>query len=118
MRRDCIQILVACTILSMGRPAIRAAEFAGGKGEPNDPYLIATAEQLIAIGSDSSLLSKHFLMVHDVDLDPNLSAAYAFDQAVIGGGFRVTVRRSTWVEELSFRWGIRASGRGRIRLRV
>ena len=30
----------------------------------------------------------------------------------------VTVRRSTWVEELSFRWGIRASGRGRIRLRV
>ncbi len=29
-----------------------AYEFAGGTGEPSDPYQIATAGQLISIGSD------------------------------------------------------------------
>ena len=35
--------------------------FAGGTGEPNDPYQIATADQLISIGSDPNLLDKHYL---------------------------------------------------------
>ena len=46
--------------------------FAGGTGEPNDPYQIATAEQLTSIGSDPNLLDKHFVLVADIDLDPNL----------------------------------------------
>ena len=33
-----------------------AYDFAGGTGEPNDPYQIATAEQLCSIGSDPNLL--------------------------------------------------------------
>jgi hypothetical protein len=85
MRRNHITFLLVLVIAST--PAIRAVEFAGGTGEPNDPYLIATAEQLISIGSDPSLLDRHFLLTNDIDLDPNLSAAYAFDQAVIGGSF-------------------------------
>ncbi|RPJ32894.1 MAG: hypothetical protein EHM35_11060, partial [Planctomycetaceae bacterium] len=58
-------------------------QFAGGTGEPNDPYQIATAEQLISIGSDPNLLDKHFILLNDIDLDPNLPGGRAFTQAVI-----------------------------------
>ncbi|MEN6575685.1 MAG: GLUG motif-containing protein [Phycisphaerales bacterium] len=61
----------------------RAVEFAGGTGEPNDPYQIATAEQLCSIGSDPNLLSRHFVLVNDIDLDPNLPGGRVFDTAVI-----------------------------------
>lgn len=57
--------------------------FAGGRGEPNDPYRIATAEQLISIGSDPNLLDKHFVLLNDIDLDPNLPGGRVFVHAVI-----------------------------------
>ncbi len=60
-----------------------ASQFAGGTGEPNDPYQIATAEQLIAIGADPNLLDKHFVLIADIDLDPNLPGGRVFDNAVI-----------------------------------
>ncbi|MHC4460525.1 MAG: GLUG motif-containing protein [Planctomycetota bacterium] len=40
----------------------------GGTGEPNDPYLIYTAEQMNAIGADSNGWDKHFLLCADIDL--------------------------------------------------
>jgi hypothetical protein len=51
-------------------PACNAASFAGGTGEPNDPYQVATAEDLASIGSDPNLLYKHFhfVLVADIDL--------------------------------------------------
>ena len=58
-------ILLVC--LTLQSVAV-CAEFAGGTGEPNDPYQIATAEQLIAVNSDPNLMSKHFLLVDDIDL--------------------------------------------------
>jgi hypothetical protein len=61
----------------------KGTEFAGGTGEPADPYRIATVEQLVSIGDDADLLSKHFLLVEDLDLDPNPPAADGFDGAVI-----------------------------------
>jgi hypothetical protein len=61
----------------------RAVEFAGGTGEPNDPYQIATAEQLIAMGRDSSLRDKHFVLVADLDLDPNLPGGKYFHEAIL-----------------------------------
>ncbi|MCF7976138.1 MAG: hypothetical protein K9N55_20130 [Phycisphaerae bacterium] len=60
-----------------------AYDFAGGTGEPNAPYQIATAQQLCAIGSDANLLDKHFVLVNDIDLDPNLPGGQVFDRAVI-----------------------------------
>jgi hypothetical protein len=60
-----------------------AAEFAGGTGELNDPYQIATAAQLISIGDDPNLLNKHFELVNDIDLDPNLPSGKVFTKAVI-----------------------------------
>jgi hypothetical protein len=59
------------------------AKFAGGTGQPNDPYQIATAEQLISIGSDPGLLDKHFVLLNDIDLDPNLPGGRIFSRAVI-----------------------------------
>jgi len=58
-------------------------DFAGGTGEPNDPYQIATAGQLISIGADPNLLDKSFILIADIDLDPNLPGRQIFTQAVI-----------------------------------
>jgi hypothetical protein len=44
-----------------------AVEFAGGTGEPNDPYQIATAEQLLAVGGVDSD-GKHYLLTASIDL--------------------------------------------------
>jgi hypothetical protein len=60
-------IIVICLVIKQSL----AIEFAGGTGEPNNPYQIATAEQLQAIG-DSTLEDKCFILVADIDLDPNL----------------------------------------------
>jgi hypothetical protein len=62
-------------------------EFAGGTGEPNDPFQIATAEQLISIGSDPNLLDKHFILINNIDLDPNLPGGLIFNRSVIASGF-------------------------------
>ncbi|MEN6425181.1 MAG: GLUG motif-containing protein [Phycisphaerales bacterium] len=60
-----------------------AVEFAGGTGESNDPYQIATAEQLRSIGSVATLLDKHYILVHDIDLAPGLPGGKVFSRAVI-----------------------------------
>ncbi len=69
-----------------------AVEFAGGTGDPNNPYQIATADQLIAIGSDPTLLDKHYILIADIDLDSKVPGGVIFNQAVIGqsGGHSFT----------------------------
>jgi hypothetical protein len=64
-----------------------AVEFAGGTGEPNDPYQIATTKQLIRIGDDPNLLDKYYVLINDIDMDPNLPGGQVFDQPVIAGNF-------------------------------
>ena len=61
----------------------RPHHFAGGAGTPIDPYQIATIEQLISIGADPNLLDKHFILLNDIDLDPNLPGGRIFTKAVI-----------------------------------
>ncbi len=62
---------------------LAAAQFAGGTGTADDPYQIATAEQLRSIGSDPGLLDKQFVLIADIDLDPNLPGGKVFDRAVV-----------------------------------
>lgn len=62
---------------------VQAQPFAGGTGEAGDPYRIAAAEQLLAIETDPSFLEKCFVLVADIDLDPNLPGGRAFDAALI-----------------------------------
>lgn len=44
------------------------AQYGGGTGEPDDPYLIYTAEQMNAIGADRQDWDKHFKLMADIDL--------------------------------------------------
>jgi len=44
------------------------AKYGGGTGEPNDPYLIYTAEQLNTIGLNQEDADKHFKLMADIDL--------------------------------------------------
>ena len=78
MKRAMISIM--CLIVQSSALSV---DFAGGTGEPNDPYQIATAEQLIAIGSDPNLLDKSFILMADIDLDPDLPGGRVFDDALI-----------------------------------
>ena len=43
-------------------------EFSGGSGEPNDPYLIVTAEDLNRIGHNPRLMGANFKLINDIDL--------------------------------------------------
>ena len=64
---------------------IKVLVFSGGTGEPNDPYQIAAAVQLVSFSSADfpHLLDKCFVLVNDIDLDPNLPGGQVFERAVI-----------------------------------
>ncbi len=68
-------------VLFIGMPA--QAKYAGGTGEPNDPYQIATASDLMLLGESPEDYDKHFILTADIDLDPNLPGGKVFDEAVI-----------------------------------
>jgi hypothetical protein len=59
------------------------AKYSGGAGESNDPYQIATAEDLMLLGESNEDYGKHFILTADIDLDPNLDGHRIFDRAVI-----------------------------------
>ncbi len=56
---------------------------AGGSGTAQDPYLIATARQLMALDQHPRLMDQHFQLISDIDLDPNLPGRRIFARAVI-----------------------------------
>ena len=58
-------------------------KYSGGSGTSDDPYQIATAADLIALGETPEDYDKHFILTADIDLDPNLPGRKVFDGAVI-----------------------------------
>ncbi|MBN1509332.1 MAG: hypothetical protein JW955_20975 [Sedimentisphaerales bacterium] len=68
--------LVTLIVCLLALPA--NAQYSGGTGEPNDPYQIATASDLIALGSEPNDYDRHFLLTADIDL-----AGHVFGRAVI-----------------------------------
>lgn len=57
--------------------AVRAhAQYAGGGGTENNPYLIQTAEQLNNIGATPGHWNKHFKLIADIDMGEPNQAAY------------------------------------------
>ena len=58
------------------------AQYGGGTGEPNDPYLIYTPEQMNAIGAEPNDWDKHFKLMADIDL----SGYTGTDFNIIGNG--------------------------------
>jgi hypothetical protein len=61
------------TICSLSFPAY--AQYGGGRGEPNDPYLIYTAEQMNAIGANPEDWDKHFKLMENIDLSGYVGGA-------------------------------------------
>jgi hypothetical protein len=61
----------------------RLRKYGGGSGTADDPYQIATAADLIALGETLEDYDKHFILTADIDLDPNLPDRKVFDKAVI-----------------------------------
>ena len=59
------------------------SKYAGGTGEPNDPYQIATVEDLMLLGDSPADYDKHFILTADIDLDPNLPGGKIFNKGVI-----------------------------------
>jgi hypothetical protein len=52
------------------------AKYGGGSGEPNDPYLIYTAEQMNEIGLQEEDQHKHFKLMADIDLSAYSGTAF------------------------------------------
>jgi len=74
-------IAVALFLLTIATTA--TAKYAGGSGTADDPYQIATAEDLIVLGESPGDYDKHFILTDDIDLDPNLPGRKVFNKAVI-----------------------------------
>ncbi|NLZ05277.1 MAG: hypothetical protein GXY19_08905 [Phycisphaerae bacterium] len=69
-----IAVVVWSLVVAFGLSA--RAQYGGGTGEPNDPYLIYTPEQLNAIGADPNDWSKHFKLMADLDLSAYTGTQY------------------------------------------
>ena len=67
-----IPLLIAVCFVSF--PA--QAQYGGGIGEPNDPYLIYTAEQMNAIGAEPNDWDMHFKLMADIDLSAYTGTAF------------------------------------------
>ncbi|HNY76642.1 MAG: GLUG motif-containing protein [Sedimentisphaerales bacterium] len=72
-----------CALAASGK------DYSGGTGEPNDPYLIATPQDLINLGQNPDHYDKHFRLTSEIDL-----SAYTFDRAVIAPDNR----RPGWID--------------------
>ena len=62
---------------------VQASTYSGGSGEPNDPYKIATAQDLIDLGNEPNDYNKNFILISDIDMDPNVTGIAAYTTAVI-----------------------------------
>ena len=67
--------------------AVATKKYAGGIGESDNPYQIATAEDLITLGETPEDYDKNFVLTADIDLDPNLPGRKVFHRAVIAQDF-------------------------------
>ncbi len=83
--------LATSLCVMLGSSSVLGVFFAGGTGDPNDPYQIATAQQLLSIGSNPTLLNKCFVLTADLDLDPNLPGGQVFNRAVIAPDVNATL---------------------------
>ncbi len=78
------------------------AKYGGGSGTAEDPYQIATAADLIALGETPEDYDKHFILTADIDL-----AGQVFDEAVIAPD---TDKRTDWFQGSPFTGVFDANG--------
>ena len=62
-------------------------QYSSGTGTPEDPYQIATAQDLVELGNDPNDCDKHFILTADIDL-----SGVTFKQAVIASDTEPSTR--------------------------
>jgi hypothetical protein len=70
--------VVLLFILVFASSNLSLGKYSGGTGEPNDPYLIATPEDLNSVGQHPEDFNKCFLMTADINM-----AGYTYSTALI-----------------------------------
>ncbi|MBN1362497.1 MAG: PASTA domain-containing protein [Sedimentisphaerales bacterium] len=72
--------------------AANGVGFAGGTGEPNDPYQIATVEQLLSINTTPDLPRKHYVLVASLDMSGRMftdSLFWSLHGSLDGNGYTI-----------------------------
>ena len=96
--RFSVGLSLLITIFSLSLPA--KAQYGGGSGEPNNPYLIYTAEQMNAIGANEDDWDKHFKLMADIDL-----------RSYIGADFNIIGVYRGWSDSKSFKGVFNGNGK-------
>ena len=74
-----IQWVIYLFLIMLHFSALSAqAQYGGGTGEPNDPYQIATVEELMLLGDSPEDYDKNFILTADIDL-----SGFYYDTALI-----------------------------------
>jgi hypothetical protein len=92
------------------------AKYCGGTGEPNNPYLISTADQLNMIGLEPNDWDKHFRLIADINLaNINYSSAIIpeLSGSLDGNGFIVRNLTIIGVDDLGLIGTIHEGGQVR-----
>ena len=81
MKRSLFVILVITAVSISAQ-----AKYSGGSGDPNTPYQIANATDLLTLANDAGDYNKCFILTADIDLNPNLPGGQVFTTAIIAAG--------------------------------
>ena len=76
-------ILLASIITFLTSAANFAYGYSGGTGESNDPYQIGDVNDLLELAADDPNYDKCFILIADINLDPNIPGNPVFTSAVI-----------------------------------
>jgi hypothetical protein len=98
------KFLLSCALVLLCLVPCAFAKYSGGSGEPNDPYQIATAEDLYALADDVNDYNKCFIQTSDIDLDPNLPGRRTLTAALIAPDTNSTTRLSGHTLHRDLRW--------------
>ncbi len=71
-------VLLTSVFVFLVTASSASAKYSGGTGEPNDPYKIVTAQDLIDLGNEPNDYDKYFIQDANIDL-----SEYIFDGALI-----------------------------------
>ncbi len=80
------RLIMSCLLVGVLNGTLMAHSYSGGTGEPNDPYQIATAEDLIALGNEPNDYNDCFILTADIDL-----SGYEFDRAVVSPDTKISI---------------------------
>ncbi len=109
MRAEHFSFFILAVTTFLFSTIIFGGNYGGGTGDPNNPYQIWDANDIIEMSNTSEDWSRHFILMNDVDLsgfhfdkavvapDTN-NSTYDFEGVVFGGTFRGNNHRITELE--------------------